>query len=76
MEEWKRMETENNSLCLTDLDFSDLETFLKEEMEEEVSSQGEDKKATGGATLPPPPPPCSTSSTTITHKGKDGSFGT
>ena len=57
MEEWKRMETENNSLCLTDLDFSDLETFLKEEMEEEVSSQGEDKKATGGATLPPPPPP-------------------
>ena len=34
LEEWKRMESRNNSLCLTDLDFSDLETFLEEEAEE------------------------------------------
>ena len=59
VEEWRRMEAENNSLCLNNLDFSDLHTFL----EEEVISQGEDKKPTensfprGGATLPPPPPP-------------------
>merc|ERR1711971_1082691 len=61
-EEWKRMELENNSLCLTDLDFSDLDTFLEEETGAKVGNQREDKMVTenaqqGGATLPPPPPP-------------------
>ena len=52
-EEWARMELENNCLCLTDLDFSDLQTFLEEETNEKVSSQAPQ----GGVTLPQPPPP-------------------
>ena len=66
LEEWKRMESRNNSLCLTDLDFSDLETFLEEEAEEKVSREKDEKEPAaenssghGGSalSLPPPPPP-------------------
>ena len=57
MEEWKKMELENTSLCLTDLDFSDLETFLHQEPAQ--SGDGKtaiDRASLQGASAPPPPP--------------------
>ena len=52
------MELENTSLCLTDLDFSDLETFLHQEPAQSGDGKTAIEKASlQGASAPPPPLP-------------------